>query len=62
MNRPRPLPAMSAAGLSIYSPAALLPLPPARQRMTDPHDWRSTDAERCWRWPRWSCARRSRRR
>jgi len=29
---------MAAAGFSIYSLAALLPLPPARQRMTDPHD------------------------
>ena len=32
-------------GFSIYSLAALLPLLPAKQRMTDPHDWMSTDAE-----------------
>ncbi|MFM0291417.1 TIGR04076 family protein [Paraburkholderia megapolitana] len=30
---------------SIYSLAALLPLLPAKQRATDPHDWMSTDAE-----------------
>lgn len=30
---------------SIYSLAALLPLLPAKQRMTDPNDWMSTDAE-----------------
>ena len=30
---------------SIYSLAALLPLLPAKQRPTDPHDWMSTDAE-----------------
>jgi len=32
-------------GFSIYSLAALLPLLPAKQRVTDPHDWMSTDAE-----------------
>jgi uncharacterized repeat protein (TIGR04076 family) len=32
-------------GFSIYSLAALLPLLPAKQRMTDPADWMSTDAE-----------------
>lgn len=32
-------------GFSIYSLAALLPLLPAKQRITDPHDWMSTDAE-----------------
>jgi uncharacterized repeat protein (TIGR04076 family) len=32
-------------GLSIYSLAALLPLLPAKQRVTDPNDWMSTDAE-----------------
>ncbi|HWS64437.1 MAG TPA: TIGR04076 family protein [Steroidobacteraceae bacterium] len=32
-------------GFSLYSLAALLPLLPAKQRMTDPHDWMSTDAE-----------------
>src|SRR5207237_1880128 len=32
-------------GFSIYSLAALLPLLPAKQRLTDPHDWMSTDAE-----------------
>lgn len=30
---------------SIYSLAALLPLLPAKQRITDPHDWMSTDAD-----------------
>ena len=30
---------------SIYSLAALLPLLPAKQRMTHPNDWMSTDAE-----------------
>jgi len=30
---------------SIYSLAALLPLLPAKQRATAPHDWMSTDAE-----------------
>jgi uncharacterized repeat protein (TIGR04076 family) len=32
-------------GFSIYSLAALLPLLPAKQRVTDPHDWMSTDSE-----------------
>jgi uncharacterized repeat protein (TIGR04076 family) len=32
-------------GFSIYSLAALLPLLPAKQRPSDPHDWMSTDAE-----------------
>ncbi|MCZ8130566.1 MAG: TIGR04076 family protein [Steroidobacteraceae bacterium] len=32
-------------GISIYSLAALLPLLPAKQRVTDPNDWMSTDAE-----------------
>ena len=32
-------------GFSIYSLAALLPLLPAKQRSTDPHDWMSSDAE-----------------
>jgi uncharacterized repeat protein (TIGR04076 family) len=32
-------------GFSLYSLAALLPLLPAKQRMTHPHDWMSTDAE-----------------
>ena len=32
-------------GFSIYSLAALLPLLPAKQRITDPYDWMSTDAE-----------------
>jgi uncharacterized repeat protein (TIGR04076 family) len=35
----------SGQGFSIYSLAALLPLLPAKQRMTDPNDWMSTDAE-----------------
>jgi len=30
---------------SMYSLAALLPLLPAKQRPTHPHDWMSTDAE-----------------
>lgn len=30
---------------SIYALAALLPLLPAKQRPTDPHDWMTTDAE-----------------
>ena len=30
---------------SIYSLAAILPLLPAKQRETHPHDWMSTDAE-----------------
>src|SRR3984957_6058994 len=32
-------------GFSIYSLAALLPLLPAKQRITDPKDWMSSDAE-----------------
>jgi len=32
-------------GMSIYSLAAVLPLLPAKQRVTDPNDWMSTDAE-----------------
>ena len=32
-------------GFSIYSLAALLPLLPAKQRLTHPNDWMSTDAE-----------------
>ena len=32
-------------GFSIYSLAALLPLLPAKQRVTHPSDWMSTDAE-----------------
>ncbi|MEY2617609.1 MAG: hypothetical protein RL522_611 [Pseudomonadota bacterium] len=32
-------------GFSLYSLAALLPLLPAKQRVTDPNDWMSTDAE-----------------
>ena len=32
-------------GFSLYSLAALLPLLPAKQRPTHPHDWMSTDAE-----------------
>lgn len=32
-------------GFSIYSLAALLPLLPAKQRVSDPNDWISTDAE-----------------
>jgi uncharacterized repeat protein (TIGR04076 family) len=32
-------------GFSIYSLAALLPLLPAKQRLTDPNDWMSSDAE-----------------
>jgi len=35
----------SGQGFSIYSLAALLPLLPAKQRITDPHDWMSSDAE-----------------
>jgi uncharacterized repeat protein (TIGR04076 family) len=35
----------SGQGFSIYSLAALLPLLPAKQRVTDPNDWMSTDAE-----------------
>jgi len=32
-------------GFSMYSLAALLPLLPAKQRITHPADWMSTDAE-----------------
>src|SRR6185437_5814926 len=32
-------------GFSIYSLAALLPLLPAKQRVTDPNDWMTSDAE-----------------
>ena len=32
-------------GFSIYSLAALLPLLPAKQRITDSNDWMSSDAE-----------------
>jgi uncharacterized repeat protein (TIGR04076 family) len=32
-------------GFSIYSLAALLPLLPAKQRVTDPHDWMTSDSE-----------------
>jgi uncharacterized repeat protein (TIGR04076 family) len=35
----------SGQGFSIYSLAAILPLLAAKQRITDPHDWMSTDAE-----------------
>lgn len=31
--------------ISMYALAGLLPLLPAKQRMTDPNDWISTDAE-----------------
>jgi uncharacterized repeat protein (TIGR04076 family) len=31
--------------ISMYALAAVLPLLPVRQRMTDPNDWVSTDAE-----------------
>ncbi|MEM1428360.1 MAG: TIGR04076 family protein [Pseudomonadota bacterium] len=31
--------------VSMYALAALLPLLPAKQRVTDPNDWMSTDAE-----------------
>ncbi len=31
--------------VSMYALAALLPLLPAKQRLTDPADWMSTDAE-----------------
>ena len=31
--------------ISMYALSALLPLLPAKQRMTDPNDWISTDAE-----------------
>ena len=32
-------------GFSIYSLAAILPLLPAKQRQTHPHDWMTSDAE-----------------
>ena len=32
-------------GFSLYALAALLPLLPAKQRVTHPHDWMTTDAE-----------------
>jgi uncharacterized repeat protein (TIGR04076 family) len=32
-------------GFSIYSLAALLPLLPAKQRVTDPNDWMTSDTE-----------------
>jgi len=32
-------------GFSLYSLAALLPLLPAKQRVSDPHDWMTTDTE-----------------
>jgi len=32
-------------GISLYSLSAILPLLPAKQRVTDPNDWMSTDAE-----------------
>lgn len=32
-------------GISIYSLAAVLPLLPAKQRVSDPNDWMTTDAE-----------------
>ena len=32
-------------GISIYSLASVLPLLAAKQRVTDPNDWMSTDAE-----------------
>ena len=32
-------------GMSIYSLASVLPLLAAKQRMTDPNDWMTTDAE-----------------
>ncbi len=35
----------SGQAMSIYSIAAVLPLLPAKQRVTDPNDWMSTDAE-----------------
>jgi uncharacterized repeat protein (TIGR04076 family) len=35
----------SGQGFSIYSLAAVLPLLASKQRITDPHDWMSTDAE-----------------
>ena len=35
----------AATQISMYALAALLPLLPAKQRLTDPSDWMSTDAE-----------------
>ena len=35
----------SGQGLSIYSLASVLPLLAAKQRVSDPQDWMSTDAE-----------------
>lgn len=35
----------SGQGISIYSLASILPLLPAKQRLTEPSDWMSTDAE-----------------
>ncbi len=32
-------------GFSFYNLAAIIPLLAAKQRVTDPHDWMSTDAE-----------------
>ncbi|NND45210.1 MAG: TIGR04076 family protein [Xanthomonadales bacterium] len=32
-------------GFSLYALAAILPLLPAKQRMTEPNDWMTTDAE-----------------
>ena len=32
-------------GISVYSLGSVLPLLAAKQRMTDPNDWMSTDAE-----------------
>ncbi len=32
-------------GFSIYSLSAILPLLPAKQRQTHPHDWMTSDAE-----------------
>ena len=32
-------------GISIYSHAAVLPLLPAKQRVSDPNDWITTDTE-----------------
>jgi uncharacterized repeat protein (TIGR04076 family) len=35
----------SGQGISIYSLAAVLPLLPAKQRVSDPNDWMATDDE-----------------
>ena len=35
----------SGQSFSLYALAALLPLLPAKQRVTHPHDWMTTDAE-----------------